>query len=111
LIQVLNNLFNQQPHKAYSVTGALGTATAALIPGTIINQILHNNMVGALRIGNPEGVMRVEVSLVKNENEWRLSRAIVERTARELMQGQAFLSWEKILTLRDKLLTENSVEH
>ncbi len=75
-------------HKAYAVTGGICLATAALIEGTVVNEIVgkraKENMV---RIGHPSGVLDFEINLEHKEGGLRLTKAGVARTARRIMEG------------------------
>ncbi|MBI2880561.1 MAG: 3-methylitaconate isomerase [Candidatus Tectomicrobia bacterium] len=73
-------------HKAYALTGAICTAAAAFIEGTLVNRIVREARGGlprTLRIGHPAGVIEVEAEVRDGE----LLKATVIRTARRLMEG------------------------
>jgi 2-methylaconitate cis-trans-isomerase PrpF len=75
-------------HKAYALTGAICTAAAAHIDGTLVNQIVREargKIPSTLRIGHPAGVIEVEAEVQDGE----LLKATVIRTARRLMEGFA----------------------
>ncbi len=86
-------LFMQKMHKTYPVTGAVCTAAAAMIPGTIANQTARQGVIerGAVRIGHPAGVMVPTGSVEKDDGVFVLKKAAVDRTARCLMKGYAFV--------------------
>lgn len=80
-----------RPHPAYAVTAAVCTATAARIPGTVVEQRARRTP-SVVRIGHPGGVTSVEIQVdTTNAEEPRLVRACVERTARRLMSGLALV--------------------
>lgn len=82
-------------HKTYAVTGGIAAATAALIEGTVVNEIVSSQAKesGIIRIGHPSGILEVFVSLKKvSENKWDLLRARVYRTAKPIMEGMVFVS-------------------
>jgi 2-methylaconitate cis-trans-isomerase PrpF len=86
-------LFMQKMHKAYPVTGAVCTVAASMIPGTIVNQVARPGILdrGELRIGHPAGVI-IPMGKVERENGgFVLKQATVDRTARCLMKGYAFI--------------------
>lgn len=85
------------PHQAYAGTVAICTAVAAAIPGTIVEEVARPPVDGRFRIGHPSGTMgvSVEVGLVGGEPQVR--RAIVERTARRIMDGIVYVSPERLL--------------
>jgi len=76
----------QKAHHAYAVTGAMCTAAAAFLPGTIPNEFLADDAADAVRLGHPKGTMRVGVDV----NGDQVSCAIVDRTARRIMDGRLF---------------------
>ena len=86
-------LFMQKMHKTYPVTGTICTVAAAMIPGTIANQVARRGIIekGELRIGHPAGVI-ISEGKVDNENgAFVLRKATVDRTARCLMKGYAYV--------------------
>ena len=86
-------LFMQQMHKTYPITGTICTVAAAMTPGTIANQVARPGIIerGELRIGHPAGIVTTE-GKVENENgAFVLKKAIVDRTARCLMKGYAYI--------------------
>jgi hypothetical protein len=73
-------------HRAYALTGAICTAAAAYIEGTLVNRIVREargEVPRTLRIGHPAGVIEVEAEVEDGE----LLKATVIRTARRLMEG------------------------
>merc|ERR1712136_15279 len=83
-------VFMQSVHKAYPVTGSVATLAAALLPGTLAHSVLSKGpCTGPLRIGHPTGVMEME-GLVEEE---KLVKASITRTARRLMDGNAYVPW------------------
>jgi len=86
-------LFMQKMHKAYPVTGAVCTVAASMIPGTIVNQVSRQGIVerGELRIGHPAGIIIPAGKVEIEKGGFVLKQAIVDRTARCLMKGYAFI--------------------
>eukprot|EP01022_Parablepharisma_sp_SALTPOND_P023555 TRINITY_DN5015_c0_g1_i4.p2 TRINITY_DN5015_c0_g1~~TRINITY_DN5015_c0_g1_i4.p2 ORF type:complete len:492 (-),score=140.81 TRINITY_DN5015_c0_g1_i4:1470-2945(-) len=86
-------LFMQQMHKTYPVTGTTCTVAAAMIPGTIANQVSREGLAerGELRIGHPAGIITPEGRVDQTAEGFELKRATVDRTARCLMKGYAFI--------------------
>lgn len=81
-------------HKTYAVTGGICVATAALIEGTVVNEIAaaKAKATGEVRIGHPSGLLEVFVDLQKQpDNGWKLERAGVSRTAKPIMEGLAYV--------------------
>jgi 2-methylaconitate cis-trans-isomerase PrpF len=77
------------PHRAIPLTGALCTATAAKIRGSVVEQCLGHKLAaeGVITIGHPSG--RIQVDAVMDEN-GEVESASVVRTARRLMEGKVF---------------------
>ena len=90
---VVRLLFMQQMHKAYPVTGTTCTVAASMVPGTIANQLSRSDIVerGELRIGHPAGIITPEGRVEVKDGGYELKRATVDRTARCLMKGYAFI--------------------
>ncbi|MFH1382124.1 MAG: PrpF domain-containing protein [Chloroflexota bacterium] len=86
-------LFMQVMHKAYPVTGAICTVAAGMIPGTIVNQVSRRGIIerGVLRIGHPAGIILPEGKVAKEKGAFVLKKAAVDRTARCLMKGYAYI--------------------
>lgn len=81
-------------HKTYAVTGGICVGTAALIDGTVVNEIVSPQAKesGEVRIGHPSGVLEVFVDLKKlPDNKWDLERAGVCRTAKTIMEGMVYV--------------------
>ncbi|MDF1591118.1 MAG: PrpF domain-containing protein [Desulfobacterales bacterium] len=75
-------------HKAYAGTGAICTAGAAKIKGTIVNEMFGgDDQAETIRIGHPGGVMEIGVKVNRNGNAYEYVEAVVGRTARRLMEG------------------------
>ncbi len=93
-------LFMQKMHKAYPVTGSICTVAAAMIPGTIANQMSRPGIKkrGELYIGHPSGIIVPEGKVVKEKGRFVIKRAAVDRTARCLMKGYAFVPKSTLLS-------------
>ncbi|WP_417847087.1 PrpF domain-containing protein [Thalassospira povalilytica] len=82
-----------QPHKAVPITGALAVACAAVIPGSIIAEIIAATGcdIARLPIGTPSGVVTVGTALDASANASgavpEVERAFLYRTQRCLMEG------------------------
>lgn len=90
---VVRLLFMQKMHRTYPVTGTVCTVAASMIPGTIANQLARRGIAerGELRIGHPAGVIVPEGKVVHEKGGFVLKRATVDRTARCLIRGYAFI--------------------
>jgi hypothetical protein len=80
-------------HRTYAVSGAVATAGAAMIPGTIVNDLLSENARGRdlLRIGHPGGVIEVGAVIEIRGAEPCYREAVLGRTARRLMEGNVLV--------------------
>ena len=80
-------------HRAYALTGAICTAVAAQIPGTLVYDVVSERVraSGMLRLGHPSGVMDLSASLYKKGACWHVERASTSRTARRLMEGDIYI--------------------
>ena len=76
----------QRAHHAYAMTGALCTAAATTLEGTLPNEAAPMSS-GSIRIGHPKGVTTVGVVTEPGETGTRIKSVAVSRTARCLMRG------------------------
>ncbi|NNG23755.1 2-methylaconitate cis-trans isomerase PrpF [Telluria aromaticivorans] len=74
-------------HHAMMGTAAVAIGTAAAIPGTLVNLAAGGTARSAVRFGHPSGTLRVGAEAVEQNGEWSVSRAIMSRSARVLMEG------------------------
>ena len=82
-------------HKTYAVTGGICIATAAMIDGTIVNELcsVRAKNSGEVMIGHPSGILEVFVEVQRNADKgWDLLKAGVCRTARPIMDGEVHAS-------------------
>ncbi len=80
-------------HHAYTGTGAISTAVAAAIPGTIVHECLRADcdQSTGIRIGHSAGSMEVCAEVVQDAGEWKAVRASLQRSARVLMKGEVVI--------------------
>lgn len=92
----------QKPHKAYAVTGAVCTGTAAKIPGSVVYDLLSEAAQGKnqIRIGHASGKLEVEVDVEQVNGTTILHKAALARTARRLMDGQVYVSRAKVASIK-----------
>lgn len=76
----------QKAHHAYAVTGAMCTAAAAVLGGTVPAEYLAEDRPTEVVIGHPKGTMSVGVELRNDE----VVFTRVDRTARQLMHGDLY---------------------
>jgi probable AcnD-accessory protein PrpF len=74
-------------HHAMMGTAAVAIGTAAAIPGTLVNLAAGGGERSAVRFGHPSGTLRVGAEAVQDNGEWSVTKAIMSRSARVLMEG------------------------
>ncbi len=74
-------------HHAMMGTAAVAIGTAAAIPGTLVNQAAGGGARNAVRFGHPSGTLRVGAEASQVNGEWSVTKAIMSRSARVLMEG------------------------
>lgn len=78
-------------HKAYPITGAIATAAAAKIEGSVVQEVSRNLEGDEVRIGHPAGMMTVEARWRKDASQIIFDSCTIGRTARMLMDGVAYI--------------------
>lgn len=77
----------QRVHHAFPLTGALCTAAASRIVGTIANEVARHRPGPEVRLRHPKGVVTLRIDV-----EGRTVHSVgVARTARRLLRGEAFV--------------------
>ena len=74
-------------HHAMMGTAAVAIATAAAIPGTLVNLAAGGGERNAVRFGHPSGTLRVGAQASRQNGNWSVDKAIMSRSARVLMEG------------------------
>jgi probable AcnD-accessory protein PrpF len=74
-------------HHAMMGTAAVAIGTAAAIPGTLVNLAAGGEPRSAVRFGHPSGTLRVGAEARQEGGEWKVTKAIMSRSARVLMEG------------------------
>lgn len=74
-------------HHAMMGTAAVAIGTAAAIPGTLVNLAAGGGERNAVRFGHPSGTLRVGAEAQQASGEWTVTKAIMSRSARVLMEG------------------------
>jgi probable AcnD-accessory protein PrpF len=74
-------------HHAMMGTAAVAIGTAAAIPGTLVNIAAGGNARNAVRFGHPSGTLRVGAEAQQVDGRWTVTKAIMSRSARVLMEG------------------------
>ena len=74
-------------HHAMMGTAAVAIATAAAIPGTLVNLAAGGGGRNSVRFGHPSGTLRVGAQASQSNGDWSVDKAIMSRSARVLMDG------------------------
>ena len=74
-------------HHAMMATCAVAIATAASVPGTLVNLAAGGGPRDAVRFGHPSGSLRVGAKAEQRDGQWTVTKAIMSRSARVLMEG------------------------
>lgn len=76
-------------HRAFALTGAICTAGAAKIDGTVVNQVMSKASLlkEEVRIGHPSGIIPIKPVMEKKDAVFHYVEAVAGRTARRLMEG------------------------
>ncbi|NYH14851.1 2-methylaconitate cis-trans isomerase PrpF [Paraburkholderia bryophila] len=74
-------------HHAMMGTAAVAIGTAAAISGTLVNLAAGGGEREAVRFGHPSGTLRVGAEARESGGEWTVTKAIMSRSARVLMEG------------------------
>ncbi len=75
-------------HHAMMGTASVAIATAAAVPGTLVNLAAGGGTRDAVRFGHPSGTLRVGASVEQRDGQWTVTRAVMSRSARVLMEGR-----------------------
>lgn len=74
-------------HHAMMGTAAVAIGTAAAVPGTLVNLAAGGGERSAVRFGHPSGTLRVGAEAKQINGEWTVTKAMMSRSARVLMEG------------------------
>ncbi len=74
-------------HHAMMGTAAVAIATAAAIPGTLVNLAAGGGERQSVRFGHPSGTLRVGAEASQSDGDWAVKKVIMSRSARVLMEG------------------------
>jgi len=74
-------------HHAMMGTAAVAIGTAAAIPGTLVNLAAGGGERNSVRFGHPSGTLRVGAEAEQVNGDWTVTKAIMSRSARVLMEG------------------------
>ena len=85
-------------HHAMMGTCAVAIGTAAAIPGTLVSLAAGGDARPAVRFGHPSGTLRVGADATLVDGQWQVSRALMSRSARVLMEGWVRVPAETLST-------------
>lgn len=90
-IDLLSRMMSmQKPHPSYAMTGAMCTAAACVVKGSIVNQVLAPNAdTQFIRIGHPGGILECGVDFKNNGSIPEIIDTFGFRTTNLLMEGIA----------------------
>jgi probable AcnD-accessory protein PrpF len=74
-------------HHAMMGTASVAIGTAASVPGTLVNIAAGGGEPDAVRFGHPSGTLRVGAQAKLVDGEWTVTKAVMSRSARVLMEG------------------------
>ncbi|USE33789.1 2-methylaconitate cis-trans isomerase PrpF [Endozoicomonas sp. SCSIO W0465] len=74
-------------HHAMMGTAAVAIGTAAAIPGTLVNLAAGGGERNSVHFGHPSGTLKVGAETVLIDGQWSVTKAIMSRSARVLMEG------------------------
>jgi 2-methylaconitate isomerase len=74
-------------HHAMMGTASVAIATAAAVPGTLVNEAAGGGTHEAVRFGHPSGTLRVGAAVEQRDGQWTVTKAVMSRSARILMEG------------------------
>jgi probable AcnD-accessory protein PrpF len=74
-------------HHAMMGTAAVAIATAAAIPGTLVNLAAGGGERNSVVFGHPSGTLRVGAEAAERNAEWIVEKVVMSRSARVLMEG------------------------
>jgi hypothetical protein len=74
-------------HHAMMGTAAVAIGAAAAVPGTLVNLAAGGGSRTAVRFGHPSGTLRVGAEARQVNGEWTVTKALMSRSARVLMEG------------------------
>ena len=77
-------------HHAMTGTGAIALGVAAATPGTLVSQLLDGPR-SSIRFGHTSGSMRVGAEAEESDGAWRVTKVMLSRSARRLMEGSVFI--------------------
>lgn len=106
---VVRQMAMQRPHKALAVTGAVCTAVAGNVAGSLVARLTGGK--SRIRIGHPGGILEVQASTTtKPDGSLTVTRAVIDRTARLIMSGTLHVRASKIEALYNQLVLARTAQ-
>ncbi|MDP4669260.1 MAG: 2-methylaconitate cis-trans isomerase PrpF family protein, partial [Burkholderiaceae bacterium] len=90
-------------------TAAVAIGAAASIPGTLVNQAAGGGARQTVRLGHPSGTLRVGATAEIKNGEWTVTKAIMSRSARVLMEGWVCVPVEQITGQMDHRMSSPAI--
>jgi probable AcnD-accessory protein PrpF len=84
-------------HHAMMGTAAVAIGAAAAVPGTLVNRATGGGERHAVRFGHPSGTLRVGAEASRVNGEWVVTKALMSRSARVLMEGSVRVPADTLL--------------
>lgn len=94
-------------HKAFAATGAVCTAVAAQLKGTVVNDVYVDRGHNIVRIGHPTGIFPVYARI---DADGTVHEASYSRTARRIMDGKVYVR-RTSLESDPVMLSEEEMRH
>ena len=83
--------FRNQIHLTYSGSSSCCTSSAAVIPGTVVNEVCRQREPNKIIIGHPAGTMDVDVVYAEEDGKPTIKKVAYARTARRIMDGHCYV--------------------
>ncbi|AKS41490.1 2-methylaconitate cis-trans isomerase PrpF [Wenzhouxiangella marina] len=77
-----------QLHHAMMGTAAVAIASAAAVPGTLVNEAAGGGDRNSVRFGHPSGTLKVGAEARRDGARWTIEKVSMSRSARVLMEGR-----------------------
>jgi 2-methylaconitate cis-trans-isomerase PrpF len=74
-------------HHAMMGTAAVAIASAACVPGTVVNRAAGGGERESVTFGHPSGTLKVGAKASQSEQGWLVDKAVMSRSARIIMEG------------------------
>src|SRR5690554_6149660 len=78
-------------HHAMMGTASVAIATAAAIPGTLVNLAAGGGERSSVTFGHASGTLKVGAEAKLVDGEWQATKAVMSRSARRIMQGEVLV--------------------